>query len=71
VKADDRPLLHFKRLRAEGDVTFGMYARLLRASVPGGWLIVADQADGAGVTFVPDPAHQWDGGSVPVERGGA
>lgn len=28
-----------------------------RAKVPGGWLVTA----GAGLTFYPDPEHQWDG----------
>ncbi|MGO9228805.1 MAG: hypothetical protein ACLQKA_06285 [Bryobacteraceae bacterium] len=31
-----------------------------RAKVPGGWLVVG----GNGVTFYPDPKHQWDGSSV-------
>ena len=30
-----------------------------RAKVPGGWLV----ACGAGVTFYPDPRHEWDGAS--------
>ena len=32
---------------------------LLRAKVPGGWLIEA--GSGAGLTFYPDPGHEWDG----------
>ncbi len=35
---------------------------LYRARVPGGWLIAARPNDS--VTFVPDPLHQWDGGSI-------
>jgi hypothetical protein len=35
---------------------------LLRAKVPGGWLIAA--GSGAGLTFYPDPSHQWDGTSL-------
>jgi hypothetical protein len=35
---------------------------LLRAKVPGGWLIAA--ASGAGLTFYPDPDHEWDGTSL-------
>ena len=31
-----------------------------RAKVPGGWLVVI----GDGVTFLPDPAHKWDGSSL-------
>lgn len=45
--------LKFERLDAAG------YA-VARAKVPGGWLV----ACGAGVTFYPDPAHEWDGASL-------
>ena len=34
---------------------------LLRAKVPGGWLVALA---GASVTFYPDPEHLWDGSSV-------
>jgi hypothetical protein len=34
---------------------------LLRAKVPGGWLVALA---GASVTFYPDPKHRWDGSSV-------
>ena len=34
---------------------------LLRAKVPGGWLVALARAS---VTFYPDPEHQWDGSSV-------
>jgi hypothetical protein len=31
-----------------------------RAKVPGGWLLRFDYAGGAGgMTFVPDPKHNW------------
>jgi hypothetical protein len=45
--------LKFEKLDAGG------YA-VARAKVPGGWLIVC----GTGVTFYPDPGHEWDGSSV-------
>ena len=45
--------LKFEKLDAGG------YA-LARAKVPGGWLVVC----GTGVTFYPDPGHEWDGASV-------
>lgn len=45
--------LKFERLEA------GNYA-MARAKVPGGWLVTC----GAGVTFYPDPAHEWDGSSL-------
>jgi len=36
-----------------------------RAAVPGGWLVVLGAG---GVTFLPDPKHAWDGGSVRYGR---
>jgi signal transduction protein with GAF and PtsI domain len=30
-----------------------------RAKLPGGWLVKAHQPDGEGLTFVPDPNHEW------------
>lgn len=33
---------------------------LLRAKVPGGWLVAA--SGGAGLAYYPDPQHQWNGG---------
>lgn len=42
-----------------------------RAKVPGGWLVIFDvngdsnsYTRGAGITFFPDPSHQWDGSSL-------
>ena len=44
-----------------------------RSKIPGGWLVRIDYdlADfgahggtGTSITFVPDPEHKWDGGSV-------
>jgi hypothetical protein len=37
------------------------HGNVARARVPGGWLVASG---GGGITFVPDPAHAWDGGSV-------
>lgn len=36
-----------------------------RAKVPGGWLLTVGVGNGGGVTFYPDPKHQWDGSSLP------
>ena len=33
---------------------------MARAKVPGGWLV----ACGTGITFYPDPSHEWDGTSA-------
>jgi hypothetical protein len=30
-----------------------------RAKIPGGWLVVAEKGPGTGLTFVPDPNHEW------------
>lgn len=35
-----------------------------RAQVPGGWLVAVDADYGTGVTFFPDPNHEWDGSSM-------
>lgn len=43
---------------SSNSATFSLY----RAKVPGGWLVASRPSDT--VTFVPDPHHQWDGGSV-------
>ena len=32
-----------------------------RAKIPGGWLLNISNSP----TFVPDPNHEWDGGSLP------
>jgi hypothetical protein len=49
---------------------------LRRSKIAGGWLVIfyryefsGDPGDGGagfgGMTFVPDPNHQWDGNSLP------
>lgn len=39
-----------------------------RAKVPGGWFVSGTlnvgEAAGYGMTFVPDPNHDWDGASI-------
>jgi hypothetical protein len=45
------------------------YASVYRAKVPGGWLLTTFHSSGQGgsgvaSTFVPDPGHTWDGGSL-------
>jgi hypothetical protein len=49
--APPQPRLQFQSLSST-------HHSLTRAKVPGGWLIVAG---GTGITFLPDPAHEWDG----------
>jgi hypothetical protein len=39
---------------------------LSRAKIPGGWLVYGTTSgDTASLVFVPDPNHEWDGGSLP------
>lgn len=35
---------------------------MMRAKVPGGWLVVYN---GASITFIVDPKHEWDGSALP------
>ncbi len=35
-----------------------------RAKVPGGWLVSISGYEGEGLTFYPDPSHEWDGSSL-------
>ena len=36
------------------------YRKIERAKVPGGWLIRMEVGDSGGITFVPDPNHEWE-----------
>lgn len=40
-------------------------AQSFRAKVPGGWFVSVQAHTGVGVTFYPDPEHQWDGNTLP------
>jgi len=35
------------------------YRKIERAKVPGGWLVRMEVGDSGGITFVPDPNHDW------------
>ena len=48
--------------RAEGGV-FNLGWKVHRAKVPGGWLVLV-MHNTSGLTFYPDPKHNWDGGSL-------
>ena len=54
----DLPVLQFAAVN--GRSIEGGWMHMTRAKVPGGWLLT----DGDGMTFYPDPQHQWDGGSL-------
>ncbi|AYA64819.1 hypothetical protein DS731_12820 [Alteromonas sp. RKMC-009] len=44
--------------------TNGSSSHTYRTKIPGGWLVTVSNTQGAGVTFVPDAKHEWDGNSV-------
>lgn len=48
-----------------GGYASGERLSVQRAKVPGGWLITTWLGDSGGVTFLPDPDHEWDGNSLP------
>ena len=52
--------LHWGKIDTE---KFFIGHQLLRAKVPGGWLIAASMS--AAIAFYPDPHHEWDGNSLP------
>jgi hypothetical protein len=41
---------------------------VLRAKVPGGWLVRVWGLGGHGLTFYPDPEHTWDGRTLGNEE---
>ena len=54
-------VLVFEKVPARGFKLDILDDRIRRAKIPGGWLVaIRDE----GITFVPDPRHEWDGGSV-------
>lgn len=54
------PKLKFEKL----DVGSMLPARVSRAKIPGGWLLIAIANSGGGLTFYSDPEHKWDGNSL-------
>ncbi len=60
--AETKPtVLTFEKVPAKGFRLERLDERIRRASIPGGWLVtIRDE----GITFVPDPKHEWDGGSA-------
>lgn len=43
----------------------GSGVRQFRQRVPGGWLVLVSLDGQTGVTFLPDPDHEWD---PPIKR---
>lgn len=70
---DERPVLQFDSLQVRaGRTDSPEWLILCRARIPGGWLVGSPGARAgppAGLAFVPDPEHLWDGGSVDVKAG--
>ena len=60
--------LNYQTLRVLRDGSkpaYNSYPVTERAKVPGGWLVILGGGYGySGVTFYPDPEHQWDGSSL-------
>ena len=54
-KASSAPKLQWEELASSQS------QKVMRAKVPGGWLVLYQ---GSGITFYPDPKHNWDGGSL-------
>lgn len=52
---------------ARTPVISNLLIHILRAPVPGGWLLRADIGQGGGLAFIPDPNHEWDGKSLKPE----
>lgn len=62
--------LQWEKLHAADPKHEFTFASVYRARVPNGWLVSlffgAGRNDGGvSLTFVSDPNHEWDGGSLP------
>jgi hypothetical protein len=60
-KEIEMPELKWERIGAGAWSTPG--SAIVRAKIPGGWLVTYESS--GGLAFVPDPNHQWDGNSLP------
>ena len=60
VMAERRPLT-FELLPNHVSYTSATFV-IYRAKVFGGWLVATRPSDN--LTFIPDPQHEWDGGSL-------
>jgi hypothetical protein len=62
TEAEEAPLMQWRDVRSTG----GLLA-VYRAKVPGGWLVYVGNGyhHHGGVTYYPDPNHEWNGGTMP------
>jgi hypothetical protein len=60
-RSQEIPTIEWEQLESTRGLT------VLRVPVPGGWLIYASNSyhHHGGMTFYPDPDHQWKGGALP------
>ncbi len=64
-----KPILKWQELESNTSATS---EKTFRAKIPGGWLVAISvtrisgnaRGNGNAVTFVPDPNHEWTGGSI-------
>ncbi|MDR9768112.1 hypothetical protein RJP56_18790 [Shewanella baltica] len=56
------PVLNWEALKNNGGLGSSKYT--YRTKVLGGWLISSFVSEGMGLTFIPDPKHEWDGNSL-------
>ena len=65
----DKPVLSWETLNTTREEEGILNSKYLteRAKVPGGWLVISQFLIGTahGLVFLPDPNHEWDGGSLP------
>ncbi len=66
--------LQTRETKGPGTMLAWSTTQIRRSKIPGGWLVTARPSEissfgeskaGAGITFVPDPEHRWDGTSLP------
>jgi hypothetical protein len=67
-KRADKPVLHWEVVKTTRELGGFLNSAYLteRAKVPGGWLVISQFQIGPahGLVFLPDPNHEWDGGSL-------
>lgn len=59
---NNKKQLYFEQLKSN----VYSFQEVYRTKVPGGWLVVikGTNGEGVGLTFYPDPDHEWNGSSM-------